>query len=137
MGGGSVRIYLGPKVYKKSGVCINNTNAAKYLMRIDREISNRNKKFQPDISNLSLPRERVVPEVGIEPTRGCPRRILNPVRLPISPLRHFKFAIEFDPKYSIPLIKLAKISTTGSIFLSFFILKSFKRSKKSVQVFIG
>jgi hypothetical protein len=30
----------------------------------------------------------MVPEVGIEPTWGCPRGILSPVRLPISPLRH-------------------------------------------------
>ena len=29
----------------------------------------------------------VVPEVGIEPTWSCPRGILSPVRLPISPLR--------------------------------------------------
>ena len=29
----------------------------------------------------------LVPEVGIEPTRSCPRGILSPVRLPISPLR--------------------------------------------------
>ena len=28
-----------------------------------------------------------MPEVGVEPTRGCPRWILSPVRLPISPLR--------------------------------------------------
>ena len=41
------------------------------------------------ISGLNTTKlEKVVPEVGIEPTRGCPRRILNPVRLPISPLRH-------------------------------------------------
>mgnify|MGYP007089980808 CR=1 FL=1 len=30
----------------------------------------------------------MVPEVGIEPTRGEPRWILSPVRLPVSPLRH-------------------------------------------------
>ena len=29
----------------------------------------------------------LVPEVGIEPTWGCPRWILSPVRLPVSPLR--------------------------------------------------
>ena len=29
----------------------------------------------------------LVPEVGIEPTRGRPRWILSPVRLPVSPLR--------------------------------------------------
>ena len=34
-----------------------------------------------------------MPEVGIEPTRGCPRGILNPVRLPISPLRHSWFSL--------------------------------------------
>jgi hypothetical protein len=30
----------------------------------------------------------LVPEVGIEPTWGCPRGILSPVRLPVPPLRH-------------------------------------------------
>ena len=29
----------------------------------------------------------MVPEVGVEPTRSCPRWILSPVRLPVSPLR--------------------------------------------------
>jgi hypothetical protein len=28
-----------------------------------------------------------VPEVGLEPTWGCPRQILSLVRIPISPLR--------------------------------------------------
>ena len=28
-----------------------------------------------------------VPEVGIEPTRGCPHGILSPARLPVPPLR--------------------------------------------------
>ncbi len=28
-----------------------------------------------------------LPEVGIEPTRSCPHRILSPARLPVSPLR--------------------------------------------------
>lgn len=32
----------------------------------------------------------LVPELGIEPRRGCPRGILSPVRLPVSPLRHLK-----------------------------------------------
>ena len=32
----------------------------------------------------------MVPEVGIEPTRGRPRQILSLVRLPISPLGHLK-----------------------------------------------
>lgn len=30
----------------------------------------------------------MVPLVGVEPTRSCPRRILSPLRLPISPQRH-------------------------------------------------
>ena len=41
---------------------------------------------------------RVVPEVGIEPTRSCPRGILSPVRLPVSPLRRmslFSFMINY------------------------------------------
>ena len=29
-----------------------------------------------------------MPEVGLEPTLGCPNRILSPARLPIPPLRH-------------------------------------------------
>ena len=68
----------------------------------------------------------MVPEVGIEPTRGCPRRILNPVRLPISPLRHFDCVIRFDPEYSIPLIKLEN-----------FISKSNKRSINGVSGITG
>ena len=43
------------------------------------------------VNRLLYKAEQLVPEVGIEPTRGCPRRILNPVRLPISPLRHIDF----------------------------------------------
>ena len=30
---------------------------------------------------------RLVPKVGLEPTRGCPHWILNPARLPVPPLR--------------------------------------------------
>jgi hypothetical protein len=36
---------------------------------------------KPKFSNM-------VPEVGLEPTWGCPRQILSLVRIPISPLRH-------------------------------------------------
>ena len=36
----------------------------------------------------------LVPEVGIEPTWSCPRGILSPVRLPVSPLRHFQDYVE-------------------------------------------
>ena len=32
---------------------------------------------------------QVVPVVGLEPTRSCPRRILNPLRLPIPSHRHY------------------------------------------------
>ncbi len=32
----------------------------------------------------------MVPEVGLEPTQSCPYGILNPARLPISPLRLHK-----------------------------------------------
>ena len=38
--------------------------------------------------------------------------ILNAVRLPISPLRHYTFIIKFERKYSTPSIKLAKYSRT-------------------------
>jgi hypothetical protein len=30
---------------------------------------------------------QMVPEAGLEPAQGCPRRILSPLRLPIPPLR--------------------------------------------------
>ena len=33
---------------------------------------------------------RMVPEVGIEPTCPCERRILSPLRLPVSPLRRVR-----------------------------------------------
>ena len=29
-----------------------------------------------------------VPEAGVEPARSCERRILSPLRLPVSPPRH-------------------------------------------------
>ena len=32
----------------------------------------------------------MVPKDGLEPSRGCPHWILNPARLPISPLRPYK-----------------------------------------------
>ena len=54
------------------------------------------KWLQPIISKIKKvsrisanPLNLLVPEVGIEPTRGCPRGILSPVRLPISPLRQY------------------------------------------------
>ena len=36
----------------------------------------------------------LVPEVGVEPTRGFPHGILSPARLPIPPPRPVKFIIE-------------------------------------------
>ena len=42
----------------------------------------------------------LVPEVGIEPTRGCPRGILSPVRLPVSPLRHLSCDVEVSMSYT-------------------------------------
>ncbi len=83
-----------------------------YTMRREGETSNSNQKNLPDINKR--PPRKMVPEVGIEPTRGCPRGILNPVRLPISPLRRFKFSIKLEQKYSTPSAKLAKISVTSS-----------------------
>ena len=64
------------------------------------------------------PRKWVVPEVGIEPTRGCPRRILNPVRLPISPLRHARSIKLPSREYTIPPIRLAKFSVHYLLFSS-------------------
>ena len=57
----------------------------------------------------------MVPEVGIEPTRGCPRRILNPVRLPISPLRHSSSLHLRNRKYTITLFELAKYFSPSTI----------------------
>lgn len=37
----------------------------------------------------------LVPEVGLEPTRHCCRRILSPLRLPIPPFRHCCIYIDF------------------------------------------
>ena len=36
----------------------------------------------------------MVPEVGLEPTRCCHRRILSPLRLPIPPFRHREHALQ-------------------------------------------
>ena len=42
----------------------------------------------PELSPKGIPMNKhLVPEGGLEPPRGCPRWILNPVRLPIPPLR--------------------------------------------------
>ena len=54
-----------------------------------------------------------MPEVGIEPTRGCPRRILNPVRLPVSPLRHSYFTMTYW------LFYVGHFSGTTSFTISF------------------
>ena len=40
----------------------------------------------------------LVPEVGIEPTWGCPRGILSPVRLPIPPLRLYVVPVAFNAR---------------------------------------
>jgi hypothetical protein len=32
----------------------------------------------------------MVPGGGVEPPRGCPRRILSPLRLPVPPSRHWE-----------------------------------------------
>lgn len=41
---------------------------------------------------------RMVPVVGLEPTRSRPRRILNPLRLPF---HHTGTFIEITPKFSV------------------------------------
>ena len=41
-----------------------------------------------------LPREKEVPRAGLEPARAKAQGILNPWRLPIPPLRHFKKKME-------------------------------------------
>src|SRR5438093_11291842 len=50
----------------------------------------------------------LVPEVGIEPTWGCPRGILSPVRLPVPPLRHGDCA---EPAEAEDAIAPAAVST--------------------------
>ncbi len=80
------------------------------VVRMDGEASTLNQALPSNKNKLSLSREWVVPEVGIEPTRGCPRRILNPVRLPISPLRHSGSLLLPSRKYTIPTFKLPKFS---------------------------
>ena len=43
----------------------------------------------PSVAHAKFAGERrMVPEVGIEPTRPCGHGILSPARLPVSPLRH-------------------------------------------------
>ena len=41
--------------------------------------------------------EKVVPGAGVEPARGCPRGILSPLRLPISPPGHVKAEAGIEP----------------------------------------
>lgn len=53
--------------------------------RLHRNYTETQKAYRPEICK---PLILQVPEVGIEPTRGCPHGILSPARLPVSPLRH-------------------------------------------------
>ena len=49
-------------------------------------------RLDQESTNCGLVLEKMVPEVGLEPTRRTdPRGILSPVRLPIPPLRHHLF----------------------------------------------
>ena len=51
----------------------------------------------------------MVPEVGIEPTWGCPRWILSPVRLPVSPLRLEEvYTIDCAPQSSKILVSVGE-----------------------------
>ena len=43
-------------------------------------------------SEWSAVHSDVVPLAGVEPARSCPRRILSPLRLPISPQRRIHFS---------------------------------------------
>ncbi len=40
---------------------------------------------------------------GLEPARGCPHRILSPVRLPIPPSEHFKVLPSSFPNSKLTL----------------------------------
>ena len=71
----------------------------------------------------------MVPEGGLEPPRGCPRWILNPVRLPIPPLRrvviaeyYSEFKALFSMECSLFTVDGAScliIKEAGSLFYEF------------------
>ena len=64
---------------------------------------------------------RVVPEAGLEPARDLtPRRILSPVRLPISPLRQQQIVL-YKQNIFIINIFLNNFHKKVNIFLFFFI----------------
>ena len=65
----------------------------------------------------------MVPEVGIEPTWSCPRGILSPVRLPVSPLR--QSVILFPLSHFYNNNKKISISTVSGFSVP-------KESKKSI-----
>jgi hypothetical protein len=78
--------------------CYRGIHAKKYPLippdakRPCRTLPDKQKRKGPDFSGpfvvyRTISDYNLVPEVGVEPTRGCPRWILSPVRLPISPLR--------------------------------------------------
>ena len=68
----------------------------------------------------------MVPEPGIEPGWGCPRGILSPLRLPISPLRHayrlhnictnsIDGKIKITPLLLLLLVKYCRIESKDTI----------------------
>ena len=68
------------------GKAADQVSAALAMARLDQEGTN---------NGLVL--EKMVPEVGLEPTRRTdPRGILSPVRLPIPPLRHHIFSRDYS-----------------------------------------
>ena len=71
----------------------------------------------------------MVPEVGIEPTRGRPRWILSPVRLPVSPLRRENLYIAY-----ILLCSQAKALEQGHLLLK---VISVIRCKSSCALYSG
>ena len=55
------------------------------LMILAKDVGNRG--VRPCFIRL-LEGVKRVPEAGVEPARSCERRILSPLRLPVSPPRH-------------------------------------------------
>ncbi len=72
----------------KIKLCLTNDIIAWHYQNVKHYFKLKFQNYTVKSARLSRILPILVPLVGVEPTRSCPRRILSPLRLPISPQRH-------------------------------------------------